>query len=190
MKKNGFTLIELLAVIIILCITVTIVIVKVENNVKDAVMFGNDRQIESIESAAQLYVEEYRASLSNINTKKVDTVSLQTLINQGLIQEKDVKDINKTNVILIAEINGNYKIKYTGERKNVIFLNGPSEISLYQGDKYNEMGANIAIPETGIEELTSINIKSTVDTSNIGKYKVIYSYENTDSVERIVSVIN
>ena len=35
MKKNGFTLVELLATIVILCITITIVIVQVDKNIKD-----------------------------------------------------------------------------------------------------------------------------------------------------------
>lgn len=190
MKKNGFTLIELLAVIIILCITITIVIVKVENNVKDAVDFGNDRQIESIESAALLYAQEYRNNLPNINEKKVDIVSLETLIKTGLLVEKDVEDISKTNIILIAEINNNIRVKYTRTEKNVIFLNGSSEISIYINDEYTEMGAYVAKPGIGIEELTSSNITSTINNSVVGEYKVTYSYENTESVERKVSVIN
>jgi len=190
MKKNGFTLVELLAVIAILCITITIVIVQVDKNLKDANDFGNQMQIESIESAALLYVENYRSNLSNIDAKKVDTVSLQTLINQGLLQEKNIKNIEKTNVILIAEINGNIKTKYTGTNKNVIFLNGPSEISIYVGDEYKEMGAYVAIPGTGIVELNSTNISSNINNNAVGEYKVTYSYENTDSQDRIVSVIN
>ena len=190
MKKNGFTLVELLATIAILCITITIVIVQVDKNIKDANDFGNKMQIESIESAALLYTEEYRNNLSNIDEKKVDTVSLEALINQGLLNEKDVKNIDKSNIVLIAEINNNIKVKYIGTIKNVIFLNGPSEMSIYIGDEYKEMGAFVAIPETGIIELTNTNISSIVNNNVVGEYKVIYSYENTDSVERIVSVIN
>lgn len=190
MKKNGFTLVELLAVIILLCVTITIVVVKVDKNIKDAKKLGNKMQIEAIESAAYIYVQEYRSNLTNINEKKVDTVSLYTLINSGLLQEKDVKDIDKSNIVLIAEINNNIKIKYTGESKNVIFLTGPSEISIYLGDEYKEMGAFVAIPGTGVIELNSTNILSNINNNELGKYKVIYSYETTDSQERIVSVIN
>ena len=46
-------------------------------------------QIEGIESAAMIYAEEYRNELLNLNEKKVDTVSLETLINSGLLKEKD-----------------------------------------------------------------------------------------------------
>lgn len=190
MKKNGFTLVELLATIAILCMTISIVVVQVDKNIKQANDFGNEMQIEAIESAAIIYAEEYKNNLSNIEEKKVDTVSLETLINQGLLYEKDVKNIDKTNIIVIAEINNSIKVKYTKENKNVIFLNGPSEISIYAGDEYKEMGAYVAIPGTGIVELTSSNITSTIDTANVGDYKVTYSYENTSSVERKVSVIN
>jgi len=190
MKKNGFTLVELLATIVILCITITIVIVQVDKNIKDANDFGNKMQKEAIESAALIYAEDYRNNLSNINEKKVDTVSLETLINQGLLEEKDVKNIDKSSITIIAEINDTIKVKYTGESKNVIFLNGPSEISIYVGDEYKEMGAFVAVPGTGVIELTSSNILSTLDTSNIGEYKVTYSYSNTESVERTISVIN
>ena len=63
MKKNGFTLVELLAVIAILCITITIVIVQVDKNLKDATDLGNKMQIESIESAALLYVENTNSKI-------------------------------------------------------------------------------------------------------------------------------
>lgn len=190
MKKNGFTLVELLAVIIILCITITIVIVKVDKNIKDATDFGNDMQKESIESAALLYAEDYRNSLNNLNEKKVDTVSLETLINQGLLEEKNVNNISRNNVVLIADVNGNIKVKYVGKQKNVIFINGPDNMSIYVGDEYKEMGAVVAIPETGIVELTNSNILSNVNNNKVGEYKVIYSYSNTETVERKVSVIN
>ena len=190
MKKiNGFTLVELLAVIIILCVTVTIVVVKVDKNIKDANEFGNEMQIENIESAALIYAEEYTSSLSNLQNIKVDTITISTLIDSGLINSKDVKDISTSNLVLIANINGDLRVKYIGTSKRVIFLNGPKEISLYQGDTYQEMGAYVAIPGTGLVELTSSNISSTVNASAKGEYQVTYSYENATSVVRKVSVL-
>ena len=189
MKKNGFTLIELMATIAILSMVMTVIVVKVNKNINETKDFGNKIQIEAIESAALLYAEEYRSSLTNIDEKKVDTVSLEALINIGLLKEKDVKDISKTNVVVIAEINDNIKVKYVGTSKNVIFINGPTEMSIYIGDTYKEMGAFVAIPETGIIELTSSNILSNVNNNQIGEYEITYSYENTDSVKRKVSVI-
>ena len=189
-ENKGFTLVELLAVIIILCITVTIVVVQVDKNINDVNKFGNDVQIKTIENAALLYAEEYRSNLTNINEKKVDTVSLETLINSGLLEEKKLKNIEKDDVVLIAEINNEIKTKYTKTSKNVIFLNGPLEISIYLGDEYQEMGGYVAIPETGVVELTDTNISSNINNNEVGEYKVTYSYINTDSQERIVSVIN
>lgn len=190
MKKiNGFTLVELLAVIIILCITVTIVVVKVDKNIKDANDFGNEMQIENIESAALIYANEYTNSLTNLKSKNVDTITISTLINSGLLNSKDVKDVSTSNLVLIANINGDLRVKYIGTSKNVIFLNGSKEISLYQGDTYNEIGAYVAIPETGLVELTSSNIVSTVNTSTKGEYHVTYSYSEATSVVRKVSVL-
>lgn len=190
MKKiNGFTLVELLAVIIILCITVTIVVVKVDKNIKDANEFGNEIQIENIESAALIYADEYTSSLSNLQNIKADTITISTLINSGLLNSKDVKDISTDNIVLIANINGDLRVKYIGTSQNVIFLNGSKEISLYQGDTYNEMGAYVAIPGTGLVELTSSNISSNVNASTKGEYKVTYSYSGATSVIRKVSVL-
>ena len=190
LENKGFTLVELLAVIIILCITVTIVIVQVDKNINDVNKFGNDVQIKTIENTALLYTEEYRSNLTNINEKKVDTVSLETLINSGLLEEKNLKNIEKDDVVLIAEINNEIKTKYTKTSKNVIFLNGPSEISIYLGDEYQEMGGYVAIPGTGVIKLTERSFSSNINNNEVGEYKVTYSYINTDSVERIVSVIN
>ena len=190
MKKiNGFTLVELLAVIIILCITVTIVVVKIDKNIKDANEFGNKMQIENIESAASIYAEEYTSSLSNLQSKNVDTITISTLINSGLLNSKDVKDISTDNIVLIANINGDLKVKYIGTSKSVIFLNGPKEISLYKGDTYQEMGAYVAIPGTGLIEMPSSNISSTVNTSEKGEYKVTYSYSGATSVVRKVTIL-
>ena len=69
MKKNGFTLIELLAVIIILCITVTIVVIKVENNIKNTSNFENEMKISTLENATKVYVESYYNELSNLKQK-------------------------------------------------------------------------------------------------------------------------
>lgn len=186
MKKTGFTLVELLAVITILAITVTIVIVKVDKNIKDTNEFGNDMQIESIESAALIYAED--SNSTNLKEKKVEQVTINELIEKGLI-EKKLKNIDKTDIVLIANINNNLKSKYTKTSKNVIFLVGPDEISIYKDDTYKEMGAFVAIPNIGIIELESTNITSNINTTTIGEYKVTYSYTDAVSQERKVSVI-
>ena len=89
--KRGFTLIELLAVFIILGVTMTLVIIKIDNNIKNANDFANEQTIGLIENAAYLYEEEYRSELLNIDSLKVDTVTISTLISKGLINSNDIK---------------------------------------------------------------------------------------------------
>ena len=66
MKNTGFTLIELIAVIAIISFTITILIIKVEKNVKDADKFANDREIEAIENATILYANEFYDELPDL----------------------------------------------------------------------------------------------------------------------------
>jgi len=187
--KRGFTLIELLAVFIILGVTMTLVIIKIDNNIKNANDFANEQTIGLIENAAYLYEEEYRSELLNIDSLKVDTVTISTLISKGLINSNDIKNIPTSNIVLIAEISKTIKTKYTITSKNVIFLNGSEEISISQNNQYEELGAYVAIPGTGVIELDESNISSNIDIYTKGKYEVIYSYPNTTSVKRIVNVI-
>ena len=64
MKKNAFTLIELLSVIIILGLTVTLVVVRVEKNIKDTKKLANDMQVNMIEEAALLMSTDYQDELT------------------------------------------------------------------------------------------------------------------------------
>ena len=190
MKKNGFTLIELLAVITILAITAIIVIVKIDKNIKDSQDFADDMQIKNIENAALTYSSTYIDEIVDFNTKKVVTITVATLVDKGILKKKDVDSIPVTNNILICEINGDIKVKYLESLKNVIFLIGPSSMSLYVNDTYKEMGAYVAIPSTGLVKLSDSNISSNLNTSATGSYEVTYSYDNADSIKRIVEIIN
>ena len=66
MKKNAFTLIELLSVIIILGLTVTLVVVRVEKNIKDTKKLANAMQIKMIEDAALLMSTDYQDELTKL----------------------------------------------------------------------------------------------------------------------------
>ena len=189
MKKNGFTLVELIAVITILAITIIIVTVKVDNNIKDTNRFVNEQIINTIENAAYIYAENNINEIPTLSTTKVVTITVDTLINKGYISEKELKNVFVSDKVLIAEINGNIKTKYTQKDDSVIFLNGPSEISISVGKSYNELGAYVAIPGTGVVELENSNIDSKVNTNVVGDYDVTYSYTNAVSVIRKVSVI-
>ena len=112
------------------------------------------------------------------------------MVDKGILKKKDVDSIPVTNNILICEINGDIKVKYLESLKNVIFLIGPSSMSLYVNDTYKEMGAYVAIPSTGLVKLSDSNISSNLNTSATGSYEVTYSYDNADSIKRIVEIIN
>jgi len=186
--KKGFTLIEMLAVIVILGITITIVAIKVDSNIKNSNKFENERMSQTLEEAAILFVENYRSELTSISSKGVDTISISQLINKGLISRSDVKD-SVSNIIVVADIDGIIKAKYTKTSQNVIFLNGGSQISIYRGSSYIELGAYVAIPGSGLVELTSSNISSNVNINTAGDYEVTYTYAGTTTVKRIVNVI-
>ncbi len=189
MNKKGFTLVELIAVVTILAITIIIVTVKIDHNIKDANKFVSEQAINAIESASLLYVENDSREIPTLSSIKVATVTVGTLINKGYLSEKEIKDVRNTDKVLIAEINGNIKTKYIQTDKCVIFLNGPSDISISVGKNYNELGAVVAIPGEGLVNLTNSNINSTVNTSSTGEYKVTYSYTNAEDVIRKVLVI-
>ena len=92
--------------------------------------------------------------------------------------------------LLISEAHATDRCLSSPLVKNVIFLIGPSSMSLYVNDTYKEMGAYVAIPSTGLVKLSDSNISSNLNTSATGSYEVTYSYDNADSVKRIVEIIN
>ncbi len=196
MKKNkGFTLIELLAVIVIIAITSLLLITNVSKRVKESKNILTESQIETIETAALLYSEEYPTELTSFNTLNVDTVTLSMLISKGLILTSDItingEVLSTSNVVVIAKINNQVKTKYDIDQtgKNIIFLLGLDEVSVYKNETYSDMGAYVAIVGTGIIELTESNMVTTVNTTILGTYTVTYSYTNSLSVTRTVNVI-
>jgi len=195
MNKKGFTLIEILAVIVIISVTTLLIITNVEKRIKSAKAVLKDSQIETIENAAYIYSMNYSTEIPDLKEKGVDTITLATLIDKGLIETSDItienQQLPSTNIIVIAYINGTIKTEYdinqTG--KNIIFLVGLKEISTTKDSTYNDMGAYVAIPEIGVLQLTSSNMSSNVNTSVLGTYQVTYTYSNSVSITRTVKVI-
>jgi hypothetical protein len=148
-----------------------------------------------IEDAAYLYSLNYSSEIPDINTTKVVKVTLNTLVNKGLIDKKSITNdgilINLNNYVLIANksdvIRTYYDKNQTG--KSVIFLNGLEEMAIKKDSTYTDMGAYVAIPEVGIFDLTSSNMTSTVNSSVIGTYEVTYSYTDSINAVRTVKVI-
>lgn len=191
MKKNAFTLIELLSVIIILGLTVTLVVVRVEKNIKDTKKLANAMQIKMIEDAALLMSTDYQDELTKLNSKNIETITLQTLVNKGLLKSSDLKDIPLSNKVLLAKINDDIRVNYDKlqSNKNVIFLTGLDNITLHKNDTYTESGAYVAIIDTDVVALTSSNISGTINTNTVGTYKKTYSYNNAVSVTRTINII-
>ena len=190
MKKNGFTLVEMLAVITVLIITITIVVIKADNSIKEANKFADSQTIKMIEDAAYIYAEEYTSELTNLNTYNVDRVTVHNLVRKGLLDESKVSDIYNSSMVVLANINGKIKAKYTVLSKPVIFLNGLDEVSIYVGDNYTEMGAYVATLNVGVSSLQSSNISSNLNKNVAGTYEIRYSYPNAITQTRIVNVIS
>ena len=190
MKKNGFTLVEMLAVITVLIITITIVVIKADNSIKEANKFADSQTIKMIEDAAYIYAEEYASELTNLNTYNVDRVTVHNLVRKGLLDESKVSDIYSSSMVVLANINGKIKAKYTVLSKPVIFLNGLDEVSIYVGDNYTEMGAYVATLNVGVSSLQSSNISSNLNKNVAGTYEIRYSYPNAITQTRIVNVIS
>lgn len=92
MKNNlGFTLIELLAVIVILAIIITIAVpstLTISKKIKQN-MFCS--KIDTIETAAKLYGEDYRDSFHNISvdskTVKGETITVKNLVDKYYLKK-------------------------------------------------------------------------------------------------------
>ena len=112
MNKKAFTLIERLAVVAILTILALVIIPIVDKNIKKSREQSYRIQIENIRIAGQNYFTD------NIEQKpeqnQSSTVELQTLINQGYIQNtiknpKTGKNITETIYVKLTNTNGKYK---------------------------------------------------------------------------------
>lgn len=190
MNKKGFTLIELLAVIVIIGLISTLMITKVEKNIKDAKNLASENQISMIESAAMIYQMNYSNELTTLNSINVQRVALSVLVNKGLIKASDIEGIPQTNTVMLAKINNNVKAKYDPVNANVIFLNGLDTVTIKTGSIYTDMGASVAIPGTGIIELNNSDMIIDVNEDLVGTYTVIYVYVGAADKVRTVKVID
>jgi len=97
LKKNnkGFTLIELLAVIVILIAIMLVAIPSIMSSMERS----KDKQYEAvksiIEAKAELYVSDHKNDFKTTNT-----VTVETLKNEGLLTEKDLMDPRNNNIII------------------------------------------------------------------------------------------
>lgn len=94
MKNNkGFTLVELLAVIVILVAIISIAIPSITSSVDRTKDKEFKAKTELIVAAAEVYVSNHR----NAITKTECYITIDQLINDGVIASKNVVDPRKTN---------------------------------------------------------------------------------------------
>lgn len=86
LNKKGFTLVELLAVLVILVVIMTIAIPSVASSIERSKNKQKNAKIELIESAAEIYLDRYKNSITS------DTIDLESLICDGLLTKEQAKD--------------------------------------------------------------------------------------------------
>ena len=109
MKKNAFTLIELLATVVILVVVFMIITPKLTRIVKDKELLK-----EKLISSAKEYANDYDKYFFD-GIKKVgdsNTVTIEELIEVGLIDEDETKDFNEFYGVKV-ELKDNDRIEYT-----------------------------------------------------------------------------
>lgn len=118
--KNGFTLVELLAVVIILAVVGLITIPTVSTIIDNSKERAKNVQIEEIKKAAKSWIAE---NLDLVSEDEPCYVSVSTLLEEGYINEEEIKDPTKDNenlndcvIIKYSEEISNYKFEY-GECK-------------------------------------------------------------------------
>ena len=124
LNNKGFTLIELLATIAIIGLVIglsTFGIIKIVENSKNK---AKDISMDSIKSSARIYSEEASSSdWKNITNEdyKYFCVTIQELINKGLLKEKEIKnyienDNDKFNYVVVTK----NKLTETVEKEEII----------------------------------------------------------------------
>ncbi len=121
MKNQGFTLVELLGVIVILGIIGTLVTPLVINLINEGKEDVNDMQVETVKRAAKNYANAHVYTLKDCDNCVVATVTIETLKDEGFLEEKELKEITSdTNIDDTAEVqikkeNGKYKYVFPVE---------------------------------------------------------------------------
>lgn len=116
MKKNGFTLIELLAVIALLALIMLIIIPPMISQVQKVRRDLSDSQTKLIYSAAETYIKKNKNDYPTKEGNKY-CLSLQMLVNEGLLQDNLVDQLTDAQISLEMTIEATVdsKVSYTFE---------------------------------------------------------------------------
>lgn len=99
LNKKGFTLIELLAVIVILLVIMTIAIPSITSSMDRTKEKQKNSIIEIIESSAEIYVDRHKNTIGSSSV-----ISIQNLIDDGLLTKREIKDPFNSNRLLCGYI--------------------------------------------------------------------------------------
>ncbi len=211
MKNKGFTLIELLGVIVLLGILGIVIIPKVGDSITNSKEQAYKVQEEQIKKAVNDFLIDNSDYLEDNDTI---TIKLGVLKQKGYLpvnikNPKTRKNISNESLITITKVGDSYTIKLAlidlqdvtedmNSNSPILVLNGEYIEYVEVNDLYQEKGA-IAKTSTG-ETISNIskqiklnNVeKSTIDTSQLLTYNVIYSVTDpnglTTSATRTVIV--
>ncbi len=212
-KNKAFTLIELLAVIVILSIialiSMPIVLNIIEAARKSAFI---DTAYGLIETAKLAYVEEFandklvtkiyeypfeelkfsgsKPDGGMIRTDELGNVEIAIHNNRWCA----IKNKGDSKVTLIKYEEGTCIIKDSA-KDPVILLNGEKEITLEQGETYNELGASSKTVdgetlEYQMEITLDGNKVESVNTNIAGIYQIIYQVESNGKKAMVIRIVN
>jgi len=196
MNKKGFTILEILAVIVIVLMLSLLLIPIIEKHIENTKRILIESQIATIENAAYVYAYNFRSEIPDLENSGVAIITLQTLINKGLLEEgkfiiNDEVIIPLTSTVIIINYEGEIKTKYdkNSQTKPLIILKGIEKMAISKGSTYIEPGALlIKFNPKSIEQLPISYIFSNVNSAIPDKYEVQYTYTGADSITREVNV--
>lgn len=90
MKKTGFTLIEMIVVLVLMGIVIVLVLPAVRTLTYNSDTKKYQQLVRTVNEAAKLYSNSYQGDLVNTNYECFN-IPYSTLINEGLIEEEDIK---------------------------------------------------------------------------------------------------
>ena len=201
MRNKGFTLVELLGVIVLLGILGIVIIPKVGDSITNSKETALKTQEETIKKAAYDFLEDNTEFLEENDTI---TIKLGVLKQKGYLpvnikNPKTRKNISNESLITVTKIGGTYKISLAlvdlenvteniDDNSPILVLNGDYIEYVEVNDLYEEKGA-IAKSATGetidnvSKQIKLNNVeKSSIDTSQLLTYNVIYSVTDSNGL--------